>query len=145
MKQRLSTLEDSEMAARKTTKTAQKTPEPVAPEPQTASEIIQGMPLEELLNLKTEVEKLIKQRQKEQQKELFQQMEELAKSGGFSSATELIESQRQRSPRSDKGVKLPPKYQSPDGKKTWSGKGRVPGWVLEHEADGGDREELEIK
>ncbi len=129
------------MAARKTTKTAQKDPESA----KNPLDMFQELSLEELVNLKAEVEALIKQRQKEQQKELFKQMDELAKSGGFSSAEELIESQKQRRSRSDKGVKLPPKYQSPDGKKTWSGKGRVPGWVLEHEADGGDREELEIK
>lgn len=30
-------------------------------------------------------------------------------------------------------------------RKPGAGRGRVPGWVLEHEADGGDREELAIK
>ena len=96
-------------------------------------------------DLKAGVESLIQQRQKEKQKDILKQMDELAWSGGFSSAAELIESQKGRSPRSDKGVKLPPKYRSQDGKKTWSGKGRVPNWVLEHEEEGGDREDLLIK
>lgn len=126
------------MAVRKTTK---KTPAPA----KNISDMIPELSLEDLVSLKSEVESLIKDRQKEKKKDILKQMDELAQAGGFSSATELIENQKKRGPRSDKGVRLPPKYQSQDGKKTWSGKGRVPRWVLEHEADGGNREELLIK
>ena len=105
------------------------------------------MPLDELVNLKDEVEKLIKQKQKSQRKEVYAQMSELAKAAGYSSVDEFIASQdgRTRAPRADKGVKMPPKYRSKDGTSTWSGKGRKPGWMVDHLAAGGKLEALEIK
>ncbi|MEO5334455.1 MAG: H-NS histone family protein [Magnetococcus sp. YQC-5] len=89
----------------------------VAPKPAVeqiqASSAYADMPLNELLNLKDELEKLIKQKQKEQKKGLFAQMSEMAKAAGFSSVEEFLSSQggRGRAPRADKGVKMPPKYQ----------------------------------
>lgn len=101
--------------------------------------------LEELVTLKSDVEVLIKQKQKEHKKELYNQMLTLAQVAGFESVEEFIAAQKGRSPRSDKGVKLPPKYQNPeDTKQTWSGKGRKPGWVVSHLNDGGAMKELEI-
>jgi DNA-binding protein H-NS len=105
------------------------------------------MPLDELQNLKDEVEKLIKQKQKSKGKEVYAEMSGLAKAAGFSSVEEFLASQggKSRAPRADKGVKMPPKYQSKDGTSTWSGKGRKPGWVVDHLAAGGKIEALEIK
>lgn len=40
--------------------------------------------------------------------------------------------------------KKSPKYKSPDGQKTWTGHGRAPGWIYDHEAAGGARDELLI-
>ena len=105
---------------------------------------ITALPLESLVSLRNEVDRLIEQRQKEQNKDLYAQMFELAKAAGFSSVEAFVSSRGGRAPRSDKGVKLPPKYQSKDGKKRWSGKGRRPGWVIEHLAAGGKIEALEI-
>ena len=122
----------------------------VAPKPaaqvQTSSAYA-DMPLDELVNLKDDLEKLIKQKQKEQKKGLFAQMSEMAKAAGYSSVDEFVASQggRTRAPRADKGVKMPPKYQSKDGTSTWSGKGRKPGWMVDHLAAGGKLEALEIK
>ena len=36
------------------------------------------------------------------------------------------------------------KYRSKDGTKTWSGKGRKPGWAVEHLAQGGNLDDLLI-
>ena len=129
------------MAVRKSSKPAKKK----EPEPIDISEVITDMELEELVSLKDDVEKLIKQKQKEKQKEIYANMLDMAKTAGFDSVEEFMESQKGRRSRSDKGVKLPPKYQNKDGSKSWSGKGRVPGWVLEHEEEGGDREDLLIE
>lgn len=112
---------------------------------QQAQKAIAALSLEELVRFKSDVEQLIKQKQKEQRKALHAKMLELAKAAGFKSVEEFVASQKGRSSRSDKGVRLPPKYRSKDGKKMWSGKGRVPNWVLEHEKNGGDREGLAIK
>ncbi|MEO5364076.1 MAG: H-NS histone family protein [Magnetococcus sp. DMHC-8] len=102
------------------------------------------LPLEELVTLKADVDLLIKQRQRERKKDLYNQMLALAQVAGFESVEAFVASQG-RSPRSDKGVRLPPKYRNPqNAKQTWSGKGRKPGWVVAHLAGGGRVETLEI-
>ena len=118
--------------------------QPVETAYETAQDAIAELQLEELVRLKAEVENLIGQKQKEQRKDLYTKMFEMAKEAGYSSAEEFIASQGGRAPRSDKGVKMPPKYQNGDGSKTWSGKGRKPGWVVEHLEAGGQLEALEI-
>lgn len=37
-----------------------------------------------------------------------------------------------------------PKYRDPKSGKTWSGRGRAPKWIDEHEQGGGSREELAV-
>ena len=123
--------------------TTQKT-QPTMTDYQQAKKAIVALSLEELVAFKSDVEQLIKQKQKEQKKELHAKMLELAQAAGFKSIEEFMDSQKGRSPRSDKGVKLPPKYRSKDGKKTWSGKGRKPDWFLEHVDGGGKPKDLEI-
>ena len=101
--------------------------------------------LEELVTLKSDVEVLIKQKQKARKKELYNQMLELAQVARFESVEEFVASQKGRSPRSDKGVRLPPKYRNPqNSKQTWSGKGRKPGWVVSHIEGGGKLDALAI-
>ncbi|MBF0162642.1 MAG: H-NS histone family protein [Magnetococcales bacterium] len=100
--------------------------------------------LKELVSLQADVDRLIKQRQKEDKKDIFNRMQEMAKAAGFSSVAAFMAAQG-RSPRSDKGVRMPPKYRNPhDAQQTWSGKGRKPGWVLSHLAGGGELESLKI-
>lgn len=112
----------------------------------TAQPSLADLPLAKLVEIKSEVERLIGQKQKEKKKELLAQISEMAKAAGFSSVEEIVASQGSgRAPRSDKGIKMPPKYRSKDGKKTWTGKGRKPSWVIEHIAAGGKVESLEIK
>jgi DNA-binding protein H-NS len=55
---------------------------------------------------------------------------------------EVVELSRKR-----KRVRAPaePKYRSPDGMKTWTGRGVVPKWIKEHEESGGNREDFLIK
>lgn len=114
-------------------------------EPIDISELIAEMELEELVSLKDEVLTLISKKQKEKQKELYANMKEMAQTAGFDSVEEFVDSRKGRSPRSDKGVKLPPKYQNEDGSKTWSGKGRKPRWVVEHLDNDGDLDDLLIE
>ncbi len=136
------------MAVKKTTKTtkpAKKTPEPAAPSESNISDAIADLQLEELVSLKGDVEKLIAQKKKEKKKEIYANMLELAKTAGFDSVEDFMGSQKGRTARSDKGVKLPPKYQNDDDGKTWSGKGRSPNWVNEHLKNGGDLEDLLIE
>ena len=105
---------------------------------------ILDLPLEGLVKLRADVDRLIKQRQKEDKKNIFNRMLAMAQAAGFASVEAFVASQG-RSPRSDKGVRLPPKYRNPNNaQQTWSGKGRKPGWFVSHLANGGRVESLEI-
>ena len=124
--------------------TEKKTP-PIEASYREVQSAIGELQLEELVTLKSDVELQIKQKQKEQKKELRAKMLEIAKVAGFKSVEEFVASQKGRNPRSDKGVKMPPKYRNPqDAKKTWSGQGRKPNWVLEYLEKGGKLEKLKI-
>lgn len=64
---------------------------------------------------------------------------------GFASVEEFIGESKTRKTRSDKGVTFPPKYRDPSNpKKTWSGKGRKPNFVIKHLDGGGDLDDLLI-
>ena len=135
------------MAREKKTEAAAVAPKPAAANTQKPKSPYADLPLDELVNLKADVENLIKQKQRTQRKEVYAKMAELAKAAGYSSVDEFVASQggRSRAPRADKGVKMPPKYRSKDGTSTWSGKGRKPAWMVEHLQKGGKIEALEIK
>jgi DNA-binding protein H-NS len=109
---------------------------------------LEGMSLEDLIALKDEVEKQIKKAQKSEKRAILKQMNEMARKAGFLSASDVIDGLGgDKKPRSDKGVKHPPKFQNPnDPAKTWSGQGRAPGWILEYEKKKGkSRDDLLIK
>jgi DNA-binding protein H-NS len=96
--------------------------------------------------LKADVESRISQKQKEAKRVIHGQMLAMAQSAGFESAAAFLAEQSGRRARSDKGVAMPPKYRNPaDVKRTWSGKGRKPLWVLSHLEAGGQLEELAIR
>jgi DNA-binding protein H-NS len=40
---------------------------------------------------------------------------------------------------------VPDKYRSPDGTKSWSGRGKSPSWVIDYEATGKSRDDLLIR
>ncbi len=105
---------------------------------QRKSRFIEGLnAIKELETLKPNKAVKIKQKQKDPKKELRKQMVEPA-------IEEVLSSQKGKSTRSNKGVKQSSKYQSLDGKKTWSGKGRRPNWVNDHIKAGGKLEKLEV-
>jgi len=57
--------------------------------------------------------------------------------------TGLLKAKQKRGPKP--GVKGPALYQNKnDSTKTWTGKGRQPGWVTEHLGGGGQLDELKI-
>jgi DNA-binding protein H-NS len=47
--------------------------------------------------------------------------------------------------RKDAGKPLPVKYMRPDGLQRWAGRGVVPNWLKQLEAEGHDREEYRVK
>ena len=109
---------------------------------------LDALSLEELVTLKADVEKQISKMQRAKKSDILKKMNALAKEAGFNKASDVVGggSGGGRKARADKGVKLPPKYKAPDSDKTWSGKGRAPQWILDHEAKRGKkRDDLLIK
>ncbi|WP_130472293.1 H-NS family nucleoid-associated regulatory protein [Candidatus Magnetaquicoccus inordinatus] len=112
---------------------------------QAAQVAIGNLSLEELVSLKADVESRIAQKQKEAKKVIHSQMLAMAQSAGFESVEAFLAGQTGRRTRRDKGTSRLPKYRDPvDASRTWTGKGRKPGWVISHLDAGGQLEELEI-
>jgi DNA-binding protein H-NS len=105
---------------------------------------LDSLSIEELLTLKDQIEKQIKKTQRAEKKVLLKKMNDLAKNAGYGSAAEIMTGGR--SERKDKGLKSPPMYRHPTDDKTWTGKGRVPGWMLDYEKKKGkNRDDLLIQ
>jgi len=80
----------------------------------------------------------------ERKKQALRAVAKVAKDHGFPLAELLEEGTNSKKKKSHK--KAPPKYQDPeDPSRTWSGKGRKPDWVKEHEVSGGNLTDLLIK
>src|SRR4051794_40415610 len=64
----------------------------------------------------------------------------------FSTAEQAVAKNgtRARKPRDDIGTKRPAKYRGPNGEE-WSGRGRMPTWLVALEAEGRKREEFLIQ
>jgi DNA-binding protein H-NS len=85
----------------------------------------------------------------EKTKELFLQMRNLAAQHGMSIEDVIAGGTRKRHRRStgpaSTGPKSPPKYRNPkDPEKTWSGKGRKPGWIVKALEKGKKLKDFEI-
>ncbi|MBF0131995.1 MAG: H-NS histone family protein [Magnetococcales bacterium] len=105
----------------------------------------ENLPLEELVTLSADIDAIIKKKRREKSKQIRSQMNDLAKVAGYESIEEFIENQTGRMTRSDKGLKLPPKYRDPQNHdQTWSGKGPTPKWLRAYENNGRSREEFLI-
>ncbi|NCA71160.1 MAG: H-NS histone family protein [Sphingobacteriia bacterium] len=88
--------------------------------------------LSELLAQKEEIERQIRALRKEERRDAITEAKRLI------AEYELTPEQLFAPSRSGK-AQLPPKYIDPDTGKTWSGKGRVPGWL-----DGKNRDDFLI-
>lgn len=97
------------------------------------------MSLDELKQLRKDVDTSIRTYQDRERKKALAELEQKAQEMGFS-LNELTGA----SPKSRKVH--PAKYRhSDDATKTWSGRGRQPGWVKEILADGGDLDDYLIR
>lgn len=93
----------------------------------------------ELETLKKDIDKEIQGRRKQDQKEALQEAKKVAERYGFS-LTDLVGAPAKGSKSSGKGTV---RFRHPeDPSKTWSGRGRKPGWVKDWEAQGRDLDEL---
>lgn len=102
---------------------------------------ISKLSLEELVSLKTDVEKQIVNLQKQQKTAFLSDFRAKARALGFS-FDELLEASQQQTKKPRKSV--PDKYKDPESGKTWTGRGKPPKWMQAHLEKGGVKDDLLI-
>ena len=104
---------------------------------------IKDLTLEELVSLKSSIDRLISKKQVEQKKSLINEFKEKAAKLGLS-LEDVMGADGGKS-RKTKGQKVAPKYQNPaDPSQTWTGRGRKPLWVEAELKSGKTLEDLAI-
>jgi DNA-binding protein H-NS len=98
----------------------------------------------ELRQLKKDIDSELTTRRKEDARKAQQELKEVAEKYGFS-LTDLVAGTPSRSASQSGRAKGPVRFQHPsDASKTWTGRGRKPGWIKEWEADGRSLEDLRV-
>lgn len=101
---------------------------------------LEEMSRKELLSLRDNVEKALRNAEKRERKEALKAAEKAAAEFGFS-LSELSDD----APRTAKGTKAKAKYRNPaDPAQTWTGRGRKPQWIHDALKSGADISDLEI-
>jgi DNA-binding protein H-NS len=108
---------------------------------------------EAIIQLKSDVETVYTELLDKRKKESLQKITDLIKEANLSS-TEIAQSlgldfiappPTAVSSRKKEREKSPPKYQDPASDKTWNGRGKTPGFILDYEKDGKSRDDLLIQ
>ncbi len=98
----------------------------------------------ELRELKKDIDGELSSRRKDDAKKAQQEMKAVAEKYGFSVSDLVAQSGRNGAGRTPR-AKGPARFRHPaDASKTWTGRGRKPGWVKEWEGAGKDLEELRV-
>ena len=105
---------------------------------------IDGLSLTDLNELHARVSKAIQTKKDNAKVETLQKLKALAVSEGYSLDELLGKGPGGRRQRSDKGVKLRPKYMGPNGE-TYTGRGPTPKWLRTLERKGEKREKFLVK
>lgn len=105
---------------------------------------VDSLSLSDLTELQARVAKAIQAKKDEAKVETLQKLKALAVSEGFSLDELLGKGPGGRRQRSDKGVKLRPKYMGPNGE-TYTGRGPTPKWLRSLERKGEKREKFLVK
>lgn len=105
---------------------------------------IDGLSLTDLNELQVRVSKAIQAKRENAKVETLQKLKALAVSEGYSLDELLGKGPAGRRQRSDKGVKLRPKYMGPNGE-TYTGRGPTPKWLRSLERKGEKREKFLVK
>jgi DNA-binding protein H-NS len=105
---------------------------------------IDGLSLSDLNELLARVNRAIQARKDDARSETLQKLKALAVQEGFSLDELLGKGQGGRRQRSDKGIKLKPKYVGPNGE-IYTGRGPTPKWLKSLERKGEKREKYLVK
>ena len=107
-------------------------------------EAMRGLGLEDLRALREALEALIGERERDEERRVYEQMQELAASIG-KDLDGIIKRQRPKRPAATRKAKRPAevKYQNPDNpKETWTGRGKEPKWLRDALVAGKKREDF---
>ena len=105
---------------------------------------LDGLSMSDLTELQARVNKAIQAQKDGAKVETLQKLKALAVAEGFSLDELLGKGPGGRRQRSDKGVKLRPKYMGPNGE-TYTGRGPTPKWLRSLERKGEKREKFLVK
>jgi DNA-binding protein H-NS len=105
---------------------------------------VEGLSLSDLQELQARVNKAIQSKKDEARNETLQKLKALAVSEGFSLDELVGKGPGGRRQRSDKGVKLKPKYLGPNGE-IYTGRGPTPKWLRTLERKGEKRDKFLVK
>lgn len=105
---------------------------------------IDGLSLSDLNELLARVNRAIQAKKDEARSETLHKLKALAVQEGFSLDELVGKGASGRRQRSDKGVKLKPKYVGPNGE-TYTGRGPTPKWLRTLERKGEKREKFLVK
>lgn len=105
---------------------------------------IDNLTLSDLNELASRVHKAIAARKDEAKAETLNKLKALATQEGFSLDELMGRASGGRRQRSDKGIKLKPKYVGPNGE-TYTGRGPTPKWLRTLERKGEKREKFLAK
>lgn len=101
---------------------------------------LEKMSRKELLELRDQVEKALRNAEKRERKEALKAAEKAAAEFGFSLSELSVDGSKP-----SKGMKAKAKYKNPaNPEQTWSGRGRKPQWVHDALKSGADIADLEI-
>lgn len=109
-----------------------------------ATEDLIEFPLKNLLDLQKRLGHAIDQRKDQDKVDIAKKIRALASENGFELEDLMqVKIKGGRKSRQDSGKGVAPQFR--DGDNTWSGRGKAPKWLQEHEAAGRSREEFRIK
>lgn len=113
---------------------------------------LNGLSLDELLDLRDSVDTQLKTLAKSELEEMERRMERLSEIAKASGETKTgkkrgrpagVKKAKTRTSKL-KGAKVAPKFKHPETGLTWSGRGMTPVWLREHEAKGGKRDDFAV-
>lgn len=105
---------------------------------------LDNLSLSDLNELAARVQKAIAAKKDEERGETLNALKALAQSKGYSLDELLGKASGSRRQRSDKGVKLKPKYLGPNGE-IYTGRGPTPKWLKSLERKGEKRDKFLVK
>lgn len=105
---------------------------------------VDGLSLSDLNELLARVNKAIQAKKDDARQETLHKLKQLAVAEGFSLDELVGKGQGGRRQRSDKGIKLKPKYVGLNGE-TYTGRGPTPKWLRTLERKGEKREKFLVK